>query len=197
MWKFSGKKDRKKNDSSKTAPRLGARKVALFLSVLEPSVADGFLSLFDSETASAIAEEAKAIGVVSPEDIEEAVSDFLDAVGRDALDPELAEALVAEARHNIGARASRLDDMLPEREQSSVSPLGVVAPERLSALLENERAATLAAIASKLSSLDKETLLETFSADARKLVSHFIAKARVTPSLKRLEDVLFERSYDD
>ena len=195
MWKFSGKKDRKKNDSSKT--RLGARKVALFLSVLEPSVADGFLSLFDSETASAIAEEAKAIGVVSPEDIEEAVSDFLDAVGRDALDPELAEALVAEARHNIGARASRLDDVLPEREQSSVSPLGVVAPERLSALLENERAATLAAIASKLSSLDKEALLETFSADARKLVSHFIAKARVTPSLKRLEDVLFERSYDD
>ncbi len=194
MWKFSSKKDRENDVSPKAASRLGARKVALFLSVLEPSVAERLLSLLDSRIAFAIAEEAKTISVVSPKDIEKTVSDFLDAVGRDSLGSELTNALVAEACCDLCSRARSQDNSWSEREQSFLSLLGSITPERLSSLLENERLSTLAAIVSKLSSPDKDVLLGTFPADAKELVLRFGTRSCATPSLRRLEDVLFERS---
>lgn len=197
MWNFLSKNSGRNETTSRAESRLGARKVALFLSVLEPNDAEQLLSLLDSGIARAVAEEAKTIDVVTPEDIEGAVSDFLDAVGCDSLDADLTNALIAEARHNVRARPLETGSFQSESKFSSSSPLDSIASERLSTLLKSERLSTLAAVLPKLPVPSREVLLETFPVNTRRLISHFSVKSRVTPSLKRLEDVLFERSYDD
>lgn len=194
MWNFSSKKDVKKGVPIHATSNNGARKVALFLSVLEPETAERLLRLFDPEIAKAISEEAKTIDVVLPEDVETIVSVFLDTVGRDSLGAELTNALVAEARHKVSAH---LNKPYSREARTHITPFDAVASERLAELLRNERPAILAIVASKLSVATDEESAVPFSPDARKLFRRVPIKSRSTPSLKRLEDVLFERSYDD
>ena len=194
MWKFSSKKDKKKEVALQTTSNNGARKVALFLSVLEPETAERLLSLFDPEIANAISEEAKTIDAVPPEDVEAIVSVFLNAVGRDSLGSELTDALVAEARHNVSARFNRAHS---REARTRITPFEVVASGRLAGLLKDERPAILAIVASKLSESNDEEFSTQFSPEVRKLFRRIPVKSHSTPSLKRLEDVLFERSCND
>ena len=79
---------------------IGARKVALFLSLLEPSTVETLMGLFDPDVARKVAEEARKI---NPEDLyydESLISDFLDAFGEDMLGAETTRLLADEARRN-------------------------------------------------------------------------------------------------
>lgn len=197
MWNSPNKNEQKKATSLDSTPYNGARKVALFLSVLEPDTAERLLTLFDPEIAYAIAEEAKNVAVVSPDDIEDIITDFLNSVDCDSLGSEFTNALVAEALHNAHARSGSVSSDSRRSGRLPFSSLDVMPSERLSKLLENERFATLAVVISKLSGSNQEKMRRILSQDTKKLIQHFNVKSRATPSLQRLEDVLFERAFDD
>ena len=217
MWKSRDKK-------SPTAPgliegaddvvdssRRGARKVALFLSVLEPQTAERLLALFDPDVARMIADEARTVDCVSSDDLEKIVTEFLDSAGG-VFDAQLADALVAQARSNVHRQSrSNTENFDQSQNEAALSDgsvaasgklltsLEAVAPETLAAMMAEERPAMIAAVASLLSEERRKEFMRLLSPDVRAFASRVSVKPETASSLalKRLEDVLFERAFDD
>ena len=175
----------KKEDASTKASG-GARKVALFLSVLEPETADALLTLFSPEIAREIAREAQYVDRVSPKDVDAVISEFLNSVGRETLGKELTNALVDEARRRV-----------------SESALDVLESDALATSLLNERYWIRAVVLTTLSSENRERLLDFWNVNDRELTAKYSAVLNtdqvheVCEGVKCLEDVLFERALNN
>ena len=164
----------------------GARKVALFLSILEPETAEALLSLFPPEISREIASEALHVKRVLPEDVDSVVSEFLNSVGYDALGEELTNALVDEARRRKGTRIVDSVDWTT-----------------LAHNLASERNSICAVALSMLSQDKRAEVLSAWNVHDREV----IAKCRSVlkndwdgdeyEGVKRLEDVLFEWTLND
>ena len=201
MWK-SKEKSTKTNSRQEDTDRNnqlsndGARKVALFLSVLDQETAEKLLTLLDPDVAVAVASEAKKIGTVSPEDVEKIISEYLEKVGDDAFGEELTDALVAQARSSVLKRDESEIQMESADSDVQLSSLDAVDLNRLAVLLAVERPVIVAAALTLLSSNRRAKLLALLPEDKRAVVSGITMKSGVSKALKQLEDVLFERALD-
>lgn len=201
MWK-SKEKSTKTNSRQEDTDRNnqlsndGARKVALFLSVLDQETAEKLLTLLDPDVAVAVASEAKKIGAVSPEDVEKIISEYLEKVGDDAFGEELTDALVAQARSSVLKRDESGIQMESADSDVQLSSLDAVDLNRLAVLLAVERPVIVAAALTLLSSNRRAKLLALLPEDKRAVVSGITMKSGVSKALKQLEDVLFERALD-
>ncbi len=201
MWK-SKEKSTKTNSRQEDTDRNnqlsndGARKVALFLSVLDQETAEKLLTLLDPDVAVAVASEAKKIGAVSPEDVEKIISEYLEKVGDDAFGEELTDALVAQARSSVLKRDESEIQMESADSDVQLSSLDAVDLNRLAVLLAVERPVIVAAALTLLSSNRRAKLLALLPEDKRAVVSGITMKSGVSKALKQLEDVLFERALD-
>ena len=176
----------------------GARKVALFLSALETETSERILALFEPEVAQAIADEAKTIRSVVPEEVESVVSDFLNSVDN-ALAADLKGAHFAQMGETAAGQGCA--DIRSNEDAAfhseTLSSLDAIAPHRLASLLTNERPATIAAALSTLSPSRRASLVKLLPPDTQSLVSHMTMKRLSSRAHTRLEDVLFERALDD
>ena len=64
--------ERERNEKAAScAEKDGIRKAALFLSILDAEAADALLARFEPDVARAIEAEARRVGSVAPEDVDE------------------------------------------------------------------------------------------------------------------------------